>query len=90
MATDVIIQNNINKERLLQRSSEYLVFLSVLQKKSFNIKISKNIILPVVSYGCEIWSLTFREELRLRAFENRVLGIILRNKRGEWDKDLHI
>jgi hypothetical protein len=32
-----------------------------------------NIILPVVLYGCETWSLTIREEHRLRAFENRVL-----------------
>jgi hypothetical protein len=30
-------------------------------------------ILPVVLYGCEIWSLTLREEHRLRVFENRVL-----------------
>jgi hypothetical protein len=33
----------------------------------------KTIILPVVLYGCETWSLTLREEQRLRVFENRVL-----------------
>jgi hypothetical protein len=33
----------------------------------------KTIILPVVVYGCETWSLTLREEHRLRLFENRVL-----------------
>jgi len=33
------------------------------------------IILPVVSYGCETWSLTLREERRLRVFENRALRI---------------
>jgi len=38
------------------------------------IKIYKTIILPVV-YGCETWSLTLREECRLRVFENRVLRI---------------
>jgi hypothetical protein len=32
----------------------------------------KTIILPVVLYGCETWSLTLREEHRLRVFENRV------------------
>jgi hypothetical protein len=37
------------------------------------IRIYRNIILPVVLYGCETWSLTLREEHRLRGFENRVL-----------------
>jgi hypothetical protein len=35
-------------------------------------KIYKTIILPVILYGCETWSLTLREENRLRVFENRV------------------
>ena len=34
---------------------------------------NKTIILPVVLYGCEAWSLTLREECRLRVFENRIL-----------------
>jgi hypothetical protein len=38
-------------------------------------RIYKTIILPVVLYGCETWSLTLREEHRLRVFENRVLRI---------------
>jgi len=50
----------------------------------------KNIILPVVLYGCETWSLTLREELTLRVFENRVLRRIFGPKRGkvrgEWRK----
>jgi hypothetical protein len=37
----------------------------------------------VVLYGCEIWSLTLREEHRLRVFENRVLRRIFGPKRGE-------
>jgi hypothetical protein len=41
--------------------------------KSIKIRIYKTIILPVVLYGCETWSLTLREEHRLRVFENRVL-----------------
>jgi hypothetical protein len=35
----------------------------------------KTVILPVVLYGCETWSLTLREEQRLGVFENRVLRI---------------
>ena len=48
------------------------------------------IILPVVLYGCETWSLTLREERRLRMFENRMLMRIFGPKRddvtGEWRK----
>jgi hypothetical protein len=47
------------------------------------IKIYKTIILPVVLYGCETWSLTLREEHRLRIFENRVLRRIFGPKRDE-------
>ena len=50
----------------------------------------KVIILPVVLCGCETWSLTLREERRLRVFENRVLRIVFGPKRdevtGEWKK----
>jgi hypothetical protein len=47
------------------------------------IRIYKTIILPVVLYGCETWSLTLREEQRLRVFENRVLRSIFGLKRDE-------
>ena len=40
------------------------------------------VILPVL-YGCETWSLTLREERRLRVFENRVLRGMFGTKRGE-------
>jgi hypothetical protein len=54
------------------------------------VKIYKTIILSVVLYGRETWSLTLREEHRLRVFENRVLRIIFGPKRdevtGEWRK----
>jgi hypothetical protein len=46
---------------------------SPLLSKKVKIRIYKTIILPVVVYGCETWSLTLREEHRLRVFENRVL-----------------
>jgi hypothetical protein len=39
--------------------------------------------LPVVLYGCETWSLTLREERRLRVFENRVLMRIFRPRSNE-------
>jgi hypothetical protein len=44
-----------------------------LLSKNLKIKIHRNIILLVVLYGRETWSLTLREERRLRVFENRVL-----------------
>jgi hypothetical protein len=46
---------------------------SRLISKNIKIKIYKTVILPVVLYGCETWSLTLREEHGLRVFENRVL-----------------
>ena len=48
---------------------------SSLLSRTLNIKIYRTIILPVVLYGCETWSLTLREERRLRVFENRVLRV---------------
>jgi hypothetical protein len=49
---------------------------SSLVSKNIQFKVYITIILPVVLYGCETWSLTLREERRLRMFENRVLRII--------------
>jgi hypothetical protein len=46
---------------------------SQLLSKNLKIRIYKTIILPVVLYGCETWSLTLREEHRLGVFENKVL-----------------
>jgi hypothetical protein len=61
--------------------------------KNVKIKIHRNIILLVILYECGIWSLTLREERRLRVFENRVLRRIFGPGRdevtGEWRK-LHI
>jgi hypothetical protein len=51
--------------------------------KNLKIKIYKTVILPVVLYGCETWSLALREEHRLRVFENRVLRKIFGLKREE-------
>jgi hypothetical protein len=54
-----------------------------LLSKNLKIRIHKTIILPVVLYGCETWSLTLREEHRLRVFENKVLRRIFGPKRDE-------
>jgi hypothetical protein len=54
-----------------------------LLSKILKIIIYKTVILPVVLDGCETWSLTLREELRLSVFENRLLK---RNFASKWDK----
>ena len=64
--------------------------MPIILTKTLKIKIYRTIILPAVLYGCETWSLTLREERRLRVFENRVLRRVFRPKReevtGEWRK----
>jgi hypothetical protein len=63
---------------------------SLLLSRNLKVKIYKTIILPVVLYGCETWSLTLREEHRLGVSENRMLRRIFGPKRdevmGEWRK----
>ena len=56
---------------------------SRLPSKNLKMKINRTIIPPVVLYGCETWSLTLREERRLRVFENRVLRRVFGPKRDE-------
>jgi hypothetical protein len=60
-----------------------------LLSKNLKIKIYRTIILPIL-YGCETWSLTLREECRLRVFENKVLRRVFEPKRDgvawEWRK----
>ncbi|KAJ4444129.1 hypothetical protein ANN_05918 [Periplaneta americana] len=63
---------------------------SSLLSKNLKVRIYKTVILPVVLCGCETWTLTLREEHRLRVFENEVLRKIFGAKRdevtGEWRK----
>jgi hypothetical protein len=54
-----------------------------LLSKNLKIKIYITIILPVVLYGCEKWSLTLREECRLKVFENRMLRRVCGPKNDE-------
>ena len=69
----------------------YLLFVvysklsSRLLSKNLKIKKYKTIILPVVLYGCEAWSLTLREECRLRVFQNKIMRrIYYVQEEGEW------
>ena len=57
--------------------------LFYLLSKKLKINIYRTIILPVVLYGCDSWSLTLREKRRLRVFENRVLRRVFGPKRDE-------
>ena len=72
-------------------SLEKILSSHLLSKKfKVNRPTYKTIILPVVLYGCETWSLKLREEHTLRVFENKVLRKIFGAKRdeiiGEWRK----
>jgi hypothetical protein len=75
---------------LLGYHSVHSLLSSRLLSGNVKVKIYKTIILPVVLYGCETWSVTLTEEHRLRVFENRVLRGIFGPKRdevmGEWRK----
>ena len=89
----VTIQEEIKSRLKLGNACYYSVqnlLSSRLLSKNLKIKIYKTTILPVVLYGCETWSLTLREEHRLRVFENRVLRRVFGPKRdkltGEWRK----
>jgi len=82
------------KSRLKSGNACYHVVQNLLSSsllsKNLKIKIYRTIILSVVLYGCVPWSLTLREESRLRVFENRVLRRIFEPKRHkvirEWRK----
>jgi hypothetical protein len=80
LGTTLTNQNSIQEEiksRLMLGNACYWSVQSLLSSRllsrGLKIKIYRTIILPVVLYGCETWSLTLREESRLRVFENRVL-----------------
>ncbi|KAJ4427940.1 hypothetical protein ANN_23950 [Periplaneta americana] len=83
------IKRRINMGNACYYSVEKLMSTSLLSK-NLKVRIYKTVILPVVLYGCEIWTLTLREEQRLRVFENKVVRKIFGAKRdevtGEWRK----
>jgi len=95
LGTNLTNQNSIAEEiksRLRSGNACYLSVQNLLSSrvlsKNLKINIYRYIILPVVLYGCETWSLILREERKLRVFENRVLRRIFGPRRfevtGEW------
>ncbi|KAJ4434356.1 hypothetical protein ANN_22915 [Periplaneta americana] len=83
------IKCRINIGNACYYSVEKLLSSSLLSK-NLKVRIYKTVILPVVLYGCETWTLTLREEQTLMVFENKVLRIIFGAKRdeatGQWRK----
>ena len=95
--TTLTNQNSIQEEIKSRLKSGNACYHSVqnllsssLLSKNLKIKTYRTIILSVVLYGCKTWSLTLREERRLRVFENKVLRRMFGPKRdevtGEWRK----
>jgi hypothetical protein len=93
-----VTNQNLIREGIKRRlNSCNVCYHLVWPSKNVKVGIYKTIILPVVLYGCETWSLTVREEHKLRVFENWVLRRIFGPKRdgvtGGWRKlhneDLH-
>jgi hypothetical protein len=97
LGTTLADQNCIHEEiksRLNSGNASYHSVQSLLSShllsRNVKVRIYKTVILPVVLYGCETWSLMLREEHRLRVLENRILRRIYGPKRdevmGEWRK----
>jgi hypothetical protein len=80
------IKRRLNSGSGCYRSVQNLLS-SRLLSKNLKMRIYKTIILPVVLYGCETWSLTLSEEHRLRVFENRVLRRICKHFNLSKEKD---
>jgi hypothetical protein len=76
------IKRRLNSGNACYHSVQNLLS-SQLLSKNLKIRTYETIILPVVLYGCETWSLTLREEHRQGVFENRVLRRIFGPKRDE-------
>ncbi|KAJ4425570.1 hypothetical protein ANN_27765 [Periplaneta americana] len=94
--TDIDDTREEIKHRIIMGNACYYsvenLLSSSLLSKNLKVRIYKTVILPVVRYGCETWTLILREKLRLRVFENKVLRKIFGTKRdeatGEW-RELH-
>jgi hypothetical protein len=97
LGTPITKQNSIQEEIKCRLKSGNVCYHSVQnilssseRSRNIQIKTYRTIILPVALYGCETWSLTLREERRLRVSENRVLRRICGPRRdkvtGEWRK----
>ena len=87
LGTTLTNQNSIQekiKSRLKSGNACYHLVQNLLSSsllsKNLKIKVYRTITLAVVLYGCEMWSLTPREERRLRVFQNRVLRRLIGSK----------
>jgi hypothetical protein len=76
------IKSRLKSGNACYHSAQYILSSS-LQSKNVKIKIYINIILPVVLYGCETWSLILWEERRLKVCKNRVLRRVFGPMRDE-------
>jgi hypothetical protein len=74
------VKNKLNSGNACYHSVQNLLSFRLISK-NLKIKIYKTVILPVVLYGCETWSLTLEEEHRLSVFAKRVLRKIFGSKR---------
>jgi hypothetical protein len=90
LGTTLTNQTSIQEEVKSRLKSGNACYYSVqnllssrLLSKKLKIRMYRTIILPVVLYGCETWSLTLKEERRLTVFQNRVLRRIFGPKRDE-------
>ena len=62
-----------NSKEMIKLRVDFNLLSFRLLSRNLKIKIYRTIILPVVLHGCETWSLTWREERKLRVFENMAL-----------------
>jgi hypothetical protein len=92
LRTTVTNQNLLQEEIKRRLNSGNACYHSVhnllssrLLSKNIKIRIHKTVILPVVLYGCETWSLTLREEHRLRVLR-RIFGPKRDEVTGDWRK----
>ena len=88
LGTTLKNENSLQEEikcRLMPGNASYHSVQSLLSSrllsKNLKTKIYRTVILPVVLYGCEAWSLTAREERKLRVFENMMLNRIFGPRR---------
>jgi hypothetical protein len=67
-------RSTLNSRNACYHSVQNLLSSHLISRR-LKIKIHRNVILPLVQYGCKTWTLNLREEQRLRVFEKRVLKI---------------
>jgi hypothetical protein len=77
------IKNRLKTETTCCCSVQSILYFRFLSK-NLKVKIYQTVILTVILCGCEILSLTLREEYRLKVFENRMLRMIFGSKKRCW------